>query len=189
MALSASLGGTSGLSGFVERFKDEDHDLRYRSRTQPRHGGGRGGTFVRCGVFQRDTGASASTGRHECAQFDARLRRHAVRQRPRFDRLPGATADRRSASHRFAAAESGGTRSVLAEGSRCRRGTPRGIGFAEARAANNAKYADRIVPNGASAGQGPTTVGWAARRMSSGRGDTDLPLCALESSEVHGDRR
>ena len=37
-----------------------------------------------------------------------------------FDRLPGETADRRSASHRFAAAESGGTRSVLAEGSRCR---------------------------------------------------------------------
>ncbi len=96
-----------------------------------------------------------------------------------LDRLPGQAADRRSAAHRSAAAERGGTRPSLAKRSRYCRRAPRGVGFANARAAVDAKFAGRNVS---------AAVGWPPRRVRGARRDAALPLYALEISEVHRDR-
>ena len=105
-----------------------------------------------------------------------------------LDRLPGQGADRRSAGHRSAAAERGGALLSLAKRSRYCRGAPRGVGFAKARAAVDAKFAGRNVSDGVTARPQPTALGWPPRRMSGGRRDAALPLIRLGKSEVRCDR-
>ena len=60
--------------------------------------------------------------------------------------------------------------------------------FPPARPTNNAQYAGRNVADGVTARARPPACGRTARRMSSWRWDAYMPLCSLESSEVHGCR-